>query len=47
MLDTLSGEVMNRTLAHEANEVRKFYFALPGPVRVGIETAGSMKCFCS
>src|ERR1700729_3261064 len=45
MLDTLSGEVVNRTLTHEGNNVREFYSTLPGPVRVGIEATGSMKWF--
>jgi hypothetical protein len=45
MLDTLSGEVVNRTLRHEGNSVREFYSTLPGPVRVGIEATGSMKWF--
>jgi len=43
MLDSVSGEVVNRTLTHEGNSVREFYSALPGPVRVGIEATGSMK----
>src|SRR6202050_1925270 len=45
MLDTGTGEVVNRTLRHEGNSVREFYSALPGPVRVGIEATGSMKWF--
>jgi hypothetical protein len=36
MLDTETGEAVNRTLTHEGNNVREFYSALPGPVRVGI-----------
>jgi hypothetical protein len=36
MLDTASGEVVNRTLQHEGNEVREFYSALPRPVLVGM-----------
>jgi hypothetical protein len=47
MLDTGTGEVVNRTLTHEGNGVREFYSALPGPVRVGIEATGSMKWFCT
>jgi hypothetical protein len=35
MLDTGTGEVVNRTLTHEGNGVREFYSTLPGPVRVG------------
>jgi hypothetical protein len=45
MLDTLTGEVVNRTFMHEGHSVREFYSALPGPVRVGIEATGSMKWF--
>ena len=45
MLDTLSGEVVNRTLTREGDSVREFYSTLPGPVRVGIEATGSMKWF--
>ena len=32
MLDTVSGEVVNRTLMHEGNEVWEFYSELPRPV---------------
>jgi hypothetical protein len=35
MLDTTTGEVMERTLAHEGDNVREFYSKLPRPVRVG------------
>jgi hypothetical protein len=45
MLDTGTGEAVNRTLPHEGNSVREFYSTLPGPVRVGIEATGSMKWF--
>ncbi len=45
MLDTTTGEVMNRTLTHEGNNVREFYSALPHPVRIGIEATGSMMWF--
>jgi hypothetical protein len=34
MLDTETGEVVNRTLLHEGNEVRKFYSQLPQPCLV-------------
>ena len=37
LLDTETGEVVNRTLQHEANQVREFYAQLPRPVLVGIE----------
>jgi hypothetical protein len=29
MLDTETGEAVNRTLMHEGNEVREFYSQLP------------------
>ena len=45
MLDTISGEVANRTLMHEGNEVREFYSQLPHPVLVGIEAIGPMQWF--
>jgi hypothetical protein len=45
MLDTATGEAVNRTLPHEGESVREFYSTLPGPVRVGIEATGSMKWF--
>ena len=45
MLDTVSGEVVNRSLQHEGNEVREFYSELPRPVRVGVEAIGPMQWF--
>jgi transposase len=45
MLDTESGEVVNRTLMHEGNEVREFYSQLPRPVLVGIEAIGPRQWF--
>jgi transposase len=45
MLDTTTGEVVNLTLLHEANQVREFYSRLPQPVLVGIEAGGSMPWF--
>ena len=45
MLDTSTGEVVNRTLMHEGNEVREFYSELPRPVLVGIEAIGPMQWF--
>ncbi len=45
MVDTDTGELVERTLEHEGEKVRKFYAALPGPVRVGIEATGSMHWF--
>jgi transposase len=45
MLDSESGEVVNRTLMHEGKELREFYSELPGPVLVGIEAMGPMQWF--
>ena len=45
MLDTETGEVMEKTLKHEGETVREFYAALAGPVQVGIEATGSMHWF--
>jgi transposase len=45
MLDTVNGEVVNRTLLHEGNAVREFYSELPRPVLVGIEAIGPMQWF--
>ena len=45
MLDTRTGEVVEKTLTHEDNKVREFYAGLSEPVRVGIEATGSMYWF--
>src|SRR6058998_1179785 len=45
MLDTTTGEVVEKVLVHEASNVRNFYSTLSGPVRVGIEATGSMQWF--
>ena len=45
MLDTTTGEVVEKTLRHESSEVREFYSTLPRPMRVGIEATGSMSWF--
>jgi len=45
MLDSVTGELANRTLMHEGNEVREFYSQLPHPALVGIEATGSMNWF--
>ena len=45
MLDAATGEVVEVTLKHEADNVREFYSSLPRPVRVGIEATGSMQWF--
>lgn len=45
MLDTETGEVVEKVLQHKGNDVRDFYSALAKPVRVGIEATGSMQWF--
>jgi transposase len=45
ILDTQTGEVMEKILVLEGDNVGKFYSALPRPVRVGIEATGSMQWF--
>ena len=45
MLETDTGELVEKPLAHEGAKGREFYSALPGPVRVGIEATGSMQWF--
>lgn len=45
ILDTSSGVVEERVLEHNGDQVREYYRALEGPVRVGIEATGSMQWF--
>jgi len=46
MLDEETGEVREKALSHEKiEEVRAFYSALQGPVRVGIEASGQSQWF--
>ena len=45
MLDTDTGELVEKTLEHDGEQVREFYAVLPGPVLVGIEATGSMDWF--
>jgi transposase len=45
MVDTESGEFIERTLSHEGSAVREFYGGLERPVVVGIEATGSMRWF--
>ncbi len=45
MLDTETGELVEKTLQHDGDELRKFYSALPGQVLVGMEATGSMHWF--
>ena len=45
MLDDQTGELVQKDLSHEGEQVRDFYSALPKPVLVGIEATGSMQWF--
>jgi len=45
MLDTETGEMVERRLEHETGEARAFYAALPIPARVGIEATGYARWF--
>ena len=45
MVDTDSGELVERRLEHESGEARAFYAGLKGAVRVGIEATGDTYSF--
>jgi hypothetical protein len=45
MVDTGTGEFIEKTLPHEGSGVGEFYAALEGPVVVGIEATGAMQWF--
>jgi transposase len=45
MLDSETGEMVERQLAHENGEARRFYQQLAKPVRVGIEATGYTQWF--
>ena len=45
MLDTETGELIERRLEHENGEARAFYASLSSPVRVGIEATGHTRWF--
>ncbi len=45
MLDNQTGELVEKQLSHEGEEVREFYSGLPKPVLVGLEATGSMHWF--
>ena len=45
MVDTETGELIEKTLVHDGQAVREFYAALPKPVLVGLEATGSMFWF--
>jgi transposase len=45
MLDTVTGELVERQLQHQNGEARRFYEQLAKPVRVGIEATGYTRWF--
>jgi hypothetical protein len=45
MVDTETGELVERRLEHESGEARVFYASLRGAVRVGIEATGHTPWF--
>lgn len=45
MLDTETGEVVEKRLEHESGEARAFYEGLKGPALVGIESTGYARWF--
>jgi hypothetical protein len=46
VLDSLTGEMVEKALSHERKEeVRAFYAGLEGSVRVGIEASGQSQWF--
>ncbi len=45
MLDTETGEVVERRLEHENGEARRFYAGLQEPALVGIESTGYTRWF--
>jgi transposase len=45
MLDDQTGELTEKELSHEGDQVRDFYSALPKPVLVGLEATGAMQWF--
>ena len=45
MVDTTTGEIIERRLEHETGEAKVFYAALPSPARVGIEATGHAQWF--
>ena len=45
MLDPSTGEIVERCLGHENEDVERFYAALPSPARVGIEATLNARWF--
>lgn len=45
MLDSETGELVERRIEHEGDTVREFYAALPSPARIGMEATGYAQWF--
>ena len=45
MLDTATGEIVERRLEHASGEAQSFYAGLPAPARVGMEATGYARWF--
>jgi hypothetical protein len=45
MVDSTTGEIIERCLEHENDDVERFYAALPDPARVGIEATINARSF--
>ena len=45
MVDSATGEILNRRLDHGTGEAQQFYAALPSPVRIGMEATGRTNWF--
>jgi hypothetical protein len=45
MMDTTTGELVERGLEHSTGEAERFYAALPAPARVGIEATIATQWF--
>ena len=45
MLDSMTGEVVERRLEHESGEARAFYASLASPARVGMEATFNAQWF--
>ena len=45
MVDSVTGEILNRRLDHGTGEAQQFYAALPAPARIGMEATGRTNWF--
>ena len=45
MVDSVTGEILNRRLDHGTGEAHQFYAVLPAPARIGMEATGRTHWF--